>query len=35
MNQSIEISKEVAQGGRQKKLKKIMEKALEKFRFNF
>ncbi len=32
MNQSTEISSKVGRGGRQKKLKKIMEKALEKFR---
>ena len=32
MNQCTEISRKVAQGGRQKKLKKIMKKALEKFR---
>jgi hypothetical protein len=32
MSESAEISTKVAQGGRPKKLKKIMEKALEKFR---
>ena len=32
MNESTEISSKVGRGGRQKKLKKIMKKALEKFR---
>ena len=32
MRESTEISRKVGPGGPQKKLKKIMEKALEKFR---
>ena len=34
MNECTEISREVGQGGRQKKLKKIMKKALEKLRLS-